>query len=383
MLDGLRKRSVYNVAVSVGDLSRMQGLAPRGKSRVANPERQAFDVKLQTEYSRELDARGDNLINGALQISDNPFFDQIKKPGLVTYDKDFTQSLLDSHEQTIEKLDTMMDACRNGDSTELNLIDDAVQSALFDATEDVDAVACLSINPSGYSYPGRHAKHFAMLATTMGTTLGLDKTTLQELGIGCLIHDIGMMAIDRRSFESKKVLELDEFLEIAKHPIKTFDIIADNLDSVPVNARMVAFQIHERFNGEGYPRRREGENIHPLARVAAVADAYTALVSPRPHRPGMLPYFAMEKMVRDTSRGLFDPKVVRSLLETVGLFPLGSFVELTNDYVGRVIRANGKNYAQPIVEVWKKSNLTANSTLVDLANEETLKIVKAISSLAE
>jgi hypothetical protein len=88
-------------------------------------------------------------------------------------------------------------------------------------------------------------------------------------------------------------------------------------------------------------------------------------------------------MVRDTSRGLFDPKVVRSLLETVGLFPLGSFVELTNDYVGRVIRANGKNYSQPIVEVWKKSNVTSSPTIVDLANEATLKIVKANSSLAE
>jgi HD-GYP domain-containing protein (c-di-GMP phosphodiesterase class II) len=222
-----------------------------------------------------------------------------------------------------------------------------------------------------------------MLATMIGTTLGLDQVTLHELGFGCLIHDIGMMAIDRRSFESKKVLELDEFLEIAKHPIKTFDIIAKNLDAVPVNARMVAFQIHERFNGEGYPRRREGENIHPLARIAAVADAYTALVSPRPYRPGMLPYFAMEKMVRDTSRGLFDPKVVRALLETVGLFPLGSFVEMTNEYVGRVIRANGKQYAQPIVEVWKKGSLIASPTIVDLANDSMLKIVKATSSLEE
>src|SRR6202000_1132063 len=100
------------------------------------------------------------------------------------------------------------------------------------------------------------------------------------------------------------ILELDEFMEIAKHPIKTFDIIAENLDAVPVKPRMVEFQFHARCNGEGYPGQREGENITPLARIAAVADAYTALVSPRPHRHGMLPYYAMEKMVRDTGRGL-------------------------------------------------------------------------------
>lgn len=386
LLESLRQRSVHTVAISVADFGRIKAFKPQGKSRQAHPERQALDVRLHTDHSRVLDTVSERLANeDNLQIapSANPFAAATTKPGCVSYDRDFTQEMLKSHESTIDQLDSAMQACKNGDTSELEMIERAVQDALKDTSEDQDAVACLGANPSGYSYPGRHAKHFSMLATSMGVTLGLNESTLHELGVGCLIHDVGMMALDRRMFESRKVLEADEFMEIAKHPIKTFDIISEHLDKVPLNARMVAFQTHERFNGEGYPRRRAGGSIHPLARIAAVADTYTALVSPRPHRPGMLPYFAMEKMVRDTSRGLFDPKAMRSLLETVGLFPLGSYVELSHDFVGRVIRANGKNYTQPIVEVWKRPHLSNRPAIIDLSIDTRLKVIKPLASLVD
>lgn len=383
LVENLRVRDVSTVAVSVGDLCKFQAFAPQGRARSVHPERKPFELRYHTDLSRELDAIGEILPIEDLEPSSNPFASRVKKPMLEKYDKQFTRDLVDSHEKAIEQLDQMMVACKQGDSSEMALIEQAVAQALAETAEDMDAFVCLSANPMGHSYPSRHSRHIAMLATAIGTTLGLDERTLQELGMGCLIHDIGMTAIDRRAFEARKVLEQDEFVEIAKHPFKTFDIISNNLDLIPVNARMVAYQIHERFNGEGYPRRRAGEAIHPLARIAAVADAYSALVSPRPHRPGMMPYYAMEKMVRDTSRGLFDPKVVRALLETVGLFPIGSLVELTNDFVGRVIRSSGKQYSRPIMELWKRGNVKTRPSIVDLSQDNTLQILKPLLCLED
>ena len=69
-----------------------------------------------------------------------------------------------------------------------------------------------------------------------------------------------------------------------------------------------------------------------------------ALVSPRPHRPALLPYHAITKMLLDVKEGLFDSTVVRGLLHTVSLFPIGSFVELSDGRVGKTIF--GRSYTR-------------------------------------
>ena len=149
---------------------------------------------------------------------------------------------------------------------------------------------------------------------------------------------------------------------------------------------MVAYQMHERANGSGYPRGRTIEQTHPLARIAAVADSFTALVSARPHRAGMLPYFAVEKLVRDTAKGLFDPQAVRGLLQAVSLFPIGSYVELNDGYVGRVIRSNAFDYTKPIVEAWKRGRTSLRPGGRALGADRPLRKLpktRAVTSLNE
>jgi hypothetical protein len=96
----------------------------------------------------------------------------------------------------------------------------------------------------------------------------------------------------------------------------------------------------------------------------------------------MLPYYAVEKLLNDTREGLYDPKAIRGLLQTVGLFPIGSYVALNDDrYVGRVIRSNGARYSEPTVEVWKRSNLPASPSIVDLSQEAELKVLRPLEGL--
>ena len=124
----------------------------------------------------------------------------------------------------------------------------------------------------------------------------------------------------------------------------------------------------------------KAERIHPLAKISAAAEAYVALVSPRPHRHAMLPYFAMKKMLEDVKAGLYDPTVIRALLHTVSLFPIGFFCELSDGRVAKVIRSNGPAYDQPIVEARQRGNFSAEPEVVDLADED-VKVVKPVASL--
>jgi hypothetical protein len=92
-----------------------------------------------------------------------------------------------------------------------------------------------------------------------------------------------------------------------------------------------------------------------MAKILAVADAYNALISPRPFRPPLTPYAAMECILRKTAAGDFDPHVVRALLMVQSLFPISSYVVLSDGSVAKVLRRNGDKFTQPIVKIVQDS----------------------------
>ena len=258
----------------------------------------------------------------------------------------------------------------------------SASESLVKISQDLDLFVSLGIEPERDKYPCRHSAQTAMLAMSIGTILGLSKDELMDLGIGCFVHDIGMLRIEADLVNSKRSLGQMEFLEITKHPALTFDMVRYN-KSVTNGARMVAYQMHERCNGSGYPRQRHARQIHQLAKIAAVSDVYLALVSPRPYRAGRLPYHAMETVLHEARKGLFDADVVRCLLETVSLFPIGSFVELNDTRIARVLRANRGNYTKPVVEAWYPGQLQGDPQIVDLSQEQGLNVTRPLPRIEE
>jgi HD-GYP domain-containing protein (c-di-GMP phosphodiesterase class II) len=198
----------------------------------------------------------------------------------------------------------------------------------------------------------------------------LDVQTLRELVIGCLVHDAGMLWLDRGLYDHAGEVGRSAYLEITKHPILVFDALR-NAGDIPKRSAFIAYQMHERCDGSGYPRRRTKEQIHFLSRIAAVADSYVALVSLRAHRPAMMPYYAMEKMLRDANRGLFDALAVRSLLRTMSLFPIGSYAELSDGRIARVLRASD-DYCRPTVEI--------GDEIIDLLATPQLSVVRPVAA---
>ena len=79
---------------------------------------------------------------------------------------------------------------------------------------------------------------------------------------------------------------------------------------------------------------------------------------------------AIDKIIRDTRDGLFDPAVVRGLLQTISLFPVGSYIAIGDDLIGRVLRSNPETYDRPIVEVWPRHKLNADPYLIDFSERD-------------
>ena len=93
----------------------------------------------------------------------------------------------------------------------------------------------------------------------------------------------------------------------------------------------------------------------------------------------MQPYYAIKKILDDLQQGLFEANDVRNLLRTVSLFPIGSFVALNDQRVGRVIRSNGDHYDRPVVELWESDAQDSEPTVVDLAQNPDLMVVRPLT----
>lgn len=377
LMAGLHKRGIRDVVVTEKDWQRLTAFGAQGKSRKALPRHSPVSLELQSDVTRALD--GELAKFGECQItpSDNPFSHFITPHGAEAYDRGGMDAMLEHHEHSIEQVDALLKQLRTGESVSAEVIRDVTKQSLAKAKDDFDLFVCMGINPADNSEIAVHSANVATLAVALGAMLGQDEDALTDLSMGCLVHNAGMLQIDETLYQSASLIDESDFVEIAKHPVIATDMLYENMSRVSVGVRMIVYQMHERCDGSGYPRGKTADAIHPLAKIAAVADAYVALVSKRPHRPAMLPYYAMAKMLEDVREGLYDPGVVRALLHTISLFPIGSYVELSDGRMAKTIRANGPSYDRPIVEIVGRTG----TEVIDLTEAPDLKVVKARSNL--
>ena len=336
VLDKLRVRGIETIRIHPTELARMDAMKPR----------------TETSPRNSTDAKDDPVRSeGSWGVSADSFLHQVERHPGRGYESQRIQQFRDKFQSSLTQTESLFTQLSSGNRVSGNTVLEVSREATLQIANDLDLFVSLGLAPNPDRYPMRHSLQSSMVAMSIGTTLGLSKEELTELGAGCLLHDLGMLRIDQEIYELDRVLDPIEFLEITKHPTYTFELIQD-VNVLSTGSRMVAYQIHERCNGSGYPRKRKKEQIHYLARIAAVADAFVAMISPRPYRPAYLPYHALEEIIRGTRLHLFDPDVVRALLHTVSLFPIGSYVETTDGRVGTVVRANGEEYTRPLVELF-------------------------------
>lgn len=378
---GLHKRGIRTVTVTEGDWQRLSAFSAHGKARNALPNRSPLTCDVHTDATRGLDLAIKRAAPCNVVPSENPYSQHVQSHGTERYDRRKMDALIDQQRAAVDQVQGLLEELHRHPNTDPAVLQNISRDSLMRAAEDLDLFVCLGINPTGNCSIFSHSTNVATLATALGVTLGLDETSLCDLGTGCLVHDAGMLHIDQQAYQSKHVLDAHEFVEIAKHPIIAADLLYKNMQQVPVGVRMIVYQMHERCDGSGYPRGSTAAQIHPLAKIAMVADAYVALVSERPHRPALLPYHAVAKMLEDVAKGMFDATVVRALLHTVSLFPIGSYVELKDGRIGKTIRANGPAYDRPIVETWQRTNLGGAPEVIDLLEQDTLRVAKPLTSL--
>jgi HD-GYP domain-containing protein (c-di-GMP phosphodiesterase class II) len=173
-------------------------------------------------------------------------------------------------------------------------------------------VHCLTatIDSQGSFWEG-HSERVARMAVRVGEQMDLPSAVLSDLYFAGLLHDLGRARLDEKLLMKPGPLSPDEWAHVRQGPVLADSIMAD---VQPLqHLRSAVRNHHERFDGQGYPDRLMGRGIPLLARILGVADACDAMLSPRPHRPGMSPE-EIDSALRAGAGAQWDPQVVDRLM---------------------------------------------------------------------
>jgi len=157
-----------------------------------------------------------------------------------------------------------------------------------------------------------HSYRVAQYALTLGRELRLSENDLRALQLGCLFHDIGKLLLSEQlsQHQTSQPLSVEQTF-FRQHPILGEQLVKGmNLSREAIS---LIRHHHERWDGQGYPDRLQGEMIPLLARIASVANAYDHLTEPKEGEP-LLSHSEINALLKSEMGQAFDPNVVRALL---------------------------------------------------------------------
>ncbi|PKM76627.1 MAG: HD-GYP domain-containing protein [Firmicutes bacterium HGW-Firmicutes-15] len=224
-----------------------------------------------------------------------------------------------------------------------------------------------------------HSVNVAVFSIMTGLSMGYGEGTLTELGVGALLHDIGMIAIDPSILNKPGPLSAQENEIVERHPEIGFNILRSYRE-LSTTAAHISFQHHERVDGSGYPRQFLGKQIIIFGKIAAVADTYDALVSDRPYRKG---YSTIDGVIvlRKLSGSYFDPEVVEAFVSNIAIYPIGILLLLNTGQIAVVTDITKINPRQPVVRVIldKDGNFENTPFEIDFRKNKDITIIRRLT----
>jgi HD-GYP domain-containing protein (c-di-GMP phosphodiesterase class II) len=142
----------------------------------------------------------------------------------------------------------------------------------------------------------------------------------------------------------------------------------------------VAYQHHERENGQGYPQGLRGNEINELAKIIGLLDSYEAMTHSRPYRKALGPSFSAKELLK-TKHAAYSPNVIKAFLREISLYPVGSYVRLNNRAVAEVVETNQNHPLRPTVRILfdGEGNEVVDDVVIRLEHNPLFFIVEGLA----
>ncbi len=223
-----------------------------------------------------------------------------------------------------------------------------------------------------------HSVKTAILSLAIGEFTKLPPHKLIELGISALLHELGMLLLPANIYRNNRILTDRERQIIRTHPVITYKALKEAEYPSPIC--LAVLEHHEHIDGSGYPRGVAGGKISLYGKILGVASAYSAATSKREFREGKDGHSGIMDLLRGKGKK-YDETILRALVYIISVYPVGTYVLLTNGAKGIVIKTNLETPKNPILKLLTDENGSpySHKPILQTNPEDDIQVERTLS----
>jgi HD-GYP domain-containing protein (c-di-GMP phosphodiesterase class II) len=276
-----------------------------------------------------------------------------------------------SVEEAIQILEGVVHKLQSTGGVDIADIEAAVRPIVSSVMRNKDAIAALLRIKRIDDYTYSHAISSAVWASVLGRELGFSPEDIDTLAVGCATADIGKTKLDRNLLVQTEKPTEDQWEQIKGHPEEGVHLLKASGVQDPVVLAMIESH-HERHDGSGYPLGLSGNSIPVFGRIAGIIDSYDAMITERPYAAARSSFGAVMELQKQADV-LFQKELVDYFIKAIGVFPVGTVVELSTGEVGIVIGQDSTRRLRPkVMLILDENKQSRNEMLItDLGTVDT------------
>ncbi len=277
----------------------------------------------------------------------------------------------------------VMEDIRKGKKIQVKSLNPVVEDIVTSIFRNQNALIGLMRIRRTDKYTYEHSVSMSVLLTAFAQHLGMSEEDMVQVGIGGLLMDIGKVKIPLGILSKPGKLNPQE-LQLMHHHVEYGKEILAGIPDIPQIALDIVRDHHERLDGSGYPEAKKGNEISFHGMMAAIVDVYDAISTDRVYRTGISPHTAL-KMLVDRKNSDFHPELVYHFVHCVGVYPIGTLVQLSDGRFAVVLEPRPPSNAQsPLPKVRVIYDMLSRRHLppqdLDLGHQEDEKKVTIVGA---
>lgn len=195
-----------------------------------------------------------------------------------------------------------------------------------------------------------HVVNVCAFAAMVGVELELPREQLEWLATGALLHDVGFARLPSNLFRKRKGHTKQEHALLQKHTELGVSMLATTPDVEP-EVRRIVLEHHERQDGSGYPRGLRQGDISSLSDIVSVCDCLDSMIGNWGSPPPIPSAMALRQLYGEAKAGRFTPAPAERLIKCLGVYPLGSLVELSTGERAVIVGVNPHETLKPSIKL--------------------------------
>ena len=270
-------------------------------------------------------------------------------------EQDAMQAAKGTYAKSVRVAKDVMTDMRLGKAVNVRKIKRAVQGIVDEVLDNESSMVTMTTLRGFDEYTFTHSVNVCIFSVVIGQRLGLTKLQLYELGLGALFHDIGKMNVDAAVINKAGGLTDEEWSAMKQHPTEGLLLLFDThgFTDVPYRQMLMAYEHHMKIDLTGYPENTRPRKPGLFSRIVAVADGFDAGTSVRSYQYDPWPPDEVLKEMRDNPRRGFDQLIVKTFINSTGVYPVGTLVILDTLELAVVSKTNPEvaHLHQPLVKI--------------------------------